>query len=357
MNKILAMITVVNIMLFIGCGNGVAVSENINVPQEVVMYEDSLGRIVEVPAEINKIAVTGDIAQMMIFALAPDTMVGTAGGWSESVKNCIPTKYHDLPNLGKLYGTKGDISLESILQTQPDIIIDIGEAKSGIEEDLNDLQEKLNIPVVHISVKLNSYGEAFRELGVLLNDTDNAEKYASFCEEIYLQTTEIMSEVGENKKDVIYLQGDTGTFILPQNSYHSELLDLMTNNLASVDTQNSSGMGVEVDFEQILVWNPEVIIFGNNAIFNDISNDEKWNSLNAVANNNFYETPLEPYNWTGTPPSVQQYLGMMWYTELLYNDYITYDFENNVKKYFEMFYHKELSQTNYELLIENSISK
>ncbi len=353
--------------LLCACGNAVTSTQSTTHSQstaqttptqtQTFLYTDDLGRELTLPTEINKIAVTGDIAQMMIFALTPEKLVGTAGTWGESVKAHIPEQYHNLPNLGKLYGTSGDINHESILIAAPDIIIDMGEAKDGISEDLNNLQEKLNIPVVHISTQLDSYGNAFRELGILLNDSENSEKYALFCEDIYNSTLQTMQQVGENKITAIYLQGDTGTFVLPQNSYHSELLDLMTNNLASTNVQSSSGMGVEVDFEQILLWNPDVLIFGNNAIFDYVQDETKWQNLNAITNNTFYETPLEPYNWAGTPPSVQQYLGMMWYTELLYKDYINYDFESKVKQYFEMFYHKKLTDETYLNLIKNSLSK
>ncbi len=319
------------------------------------IFIDSLKREVVIPTKIEKIAVTGDIAQMMIFAIAPEKLVGTAGKWSEEAKVYIPEQYHNLPYLGKLFGTQGELNFESLLIADPDIIIDMGEAKAGITEDLDYLQDKLDIPVIHISTNLKGNAEAFEVLGELLSKEQEAQKLANFCEDIYDSTINILNEVGDEKVKIIYLQGEDGLNVVAKNSYYSELIDLMADNVAEIDFATTSGMGNEVDFEQLLLWNPDYIIFGNNNIFNDVTKHQTWNSLTAIKNKNYYETPLLPYNWTGTPPSVQQYLGMMWYTELFYSSYSDYDFEAKVYEFFKLFYHSSLSEENYNLLLENSI--
>ena len=69
----------------------------------------------------------------------------------------------------------------------------------------------------------------------------------------------------------------------------------------------------------------------------------------------YYEVPFGPYNWLGFPPSVQRYLGLLWMADLLYPDAVDYNIEEEVQQYFEMFYHTELSEEQYQKLIENSI--
>lgn len=121
------------------------------------------------------------------------------------------------------------------------------------------------------------------------------------------------------------------------------ILDLMTDNQAVVDDPSSKGTGNEVDFEQLMVWDPEVILFAPDSVFETVGDSEEWQALRAVRNGKYYQVPFGPYNWLGFPPSVQRYLGMLWMGAVLYPDAVDYDLEDAVKEYFRLFYHCDLS--------------
>ena len=106
------------------------------------VFTDSCGREVTVPADIRRIAVSGPLAQMVVFAIAPDRMVGVANAWDESAKTYFDAKYLELPLLGQLYGGKGELNLETLLAAAPDVVIDVGEPKDSMAEDLDALQEQ-----------------------------------------------------------------------------------------------------------------------------------------------------------------------------------------------------------------------
>ena len=103
------------------------------------VFTDSCGREVTVPTDIQKVAVSGPLAQMVVFAIAPDKMVGVANAWDETAENYFDQKYLDLPLLGQLYGGKGELNLETLLTADPDVVIDVGEPKSTMAEDLDGL--------------------------------------------------------------------------------------------------------------------------------------------------------------------------------------------------------------------------
>lgn len=46
-----------------------------------VQFTDSCGRTVELPAQIDRIAPSGPMAQIVLFALCPDKFVGLASEW------------------------------------------------------------------------------------------------------------------------------------------------------------------------------------------------------------------------------------------------------------------------------------
>ena len=320
-------------------------------------FTDSVGRTVEVPAEITSVAVSGPLAQMVIFALCPDKLVGIADEWDASAEQYLATEYYNLPLLGQLYGGKGELNLETLLGSGAQVVIDVGEPKDTIVEDLDALQEQTGIPFVHVSATIETMGDAYRKLGELLGMEEEAAVIADYCDEIYNNTVSMMEAIGDNKANILYCLGDQGLNVIAQNSYHAEVIDLMTNNLAVVDSPSSKGTGNEVDMEQLMLWNPDVILFAPDSVYASVGDDPLWQSLTAIQNGSYYEAPMGPYNWMGFPPSVQRYLGMLWMAKLLYPDAADYDLQAEVTEYFDLFYHCALTGEQYEALMANSIGK
>ena len=311
-------------------------------------------RTVEVPAEITSVAVSGPLAQMVLFALCPDKLVGIADEWDASAEQYLATEYYNLPLLGQLYGGKGELNLETLLGSGAQVVIDVGEPKDTIVEDLDALQEQTGIPFVHVSATIETMGDAYRKLGELLG-MEEAETLATYCDETYAMVKDVAEHV--EKANLLYITGDAGLNVIAQGSYHAEIIDLLSNNLAVVDSPSSKGTGNEVDMEQLMLWNPDVILFAPDSVYASVGDDPLWQSLTAIQNGSYYEAPMGPYNWMGFPPSVQRYLGMLWMAKLLYPDAADYDLQAEVTEYFDLFYHCALTGEQYEALMANSIGK
>ena len=351
--KWLAMLlAVVMVLSLAACGT----QSNPQTDDTTRVFTDSVGREVEVPAQIDKVALSGPMAQIVLFALCPDKLVGVSNAWSTEAEQYLDEKYFTMPEIGQLYGGKGELNPETLLQSGAQIVIDVGEPKGSIAEDLDALQEQTGIPFVHITATTETTGDAYRMLGDLLNMKDEAETLAAYCEKIYDRTVSIAGSV--EKANVLYVTGDMGQNVIAAGSYHAEILDLLTNNLAVVDEPSSKGTGNEVSMEQILTWDPDVVIFAPESIYDTVADDAAWQSVTAIKNGAYYEVPFVPYNWMGFPPSVQRYLGMMWLSKVLYPDATAeYDLFSDVQEYYKLLYHCDLTQAQYDALVANSLGQ
>ncbi len=321
---------------------------------ETRMFTDSVGREVELPAQIDKVALSGPLAQIVLFALCPDKLVGISNAWSSAAEQYLPAEYFNLPEIGQLYGGKGELNLETLLESGAQVVVDVGEPKGTIAEDLDALQEQTGIPFVHITAYTDTMGEAYRMLGDLLGMEEEAEALAAYCERVYDRTAAIAESV--EKANLLYITGENGLNVIAKGSYHAEVIDMLANNLAEVDEPSSKGTGNEVDMEQILNWNPDVILFAPDSIYDTVGDDPNWQTITAIRNGDYYEVPFGPYNWMGFPPSVQRYLGMMWMSSLLYPEAADYDLRAEVQEYYRLFYHCELTDAQYDELVANSIA-
>lgn len=335
------------------CGTAPSVPSVPAVPTRV--FTDSLGREVEVPAEPERIAVTGTMAQKVVFALCPDKLVGLADNWGASAEEYIEKKYLDLPVLGQLFGGKGELNLETLLASGAQLVIDIGQAGKGTADELDALQAQTQIPFVHISMRTETMGETFRLLGDLLGLPEAAQRLASYCETTYARIAELAQSA--EKVRLLYLTGTEGLNVIAAGSYHAEVIDLLADNLAVVNEPSSKGTGNEVDAEQLLAWDPEVLLLAPDGIYDRLAEDPVLQNLTAVRNGNYFEVPQGPDNWMGFPPSVQRLLGMLWMGRLLYPEAAEYDLYEEVSTFYDLFYHCALTQKQYNVLVENSVGK
>ena len=201
------------------CGAQSAPTEDENTAPETRVFTDSVGREVTVPVQIDRIAVSGPMAQIVLFALCPDKLVGISNAWDESAAQYLDTEYYNLPLLGQLYGGKGELNLETLLESGAQVVIDVGEAKDGIVEDLDALQEQTTIPFVHIDATLATMDETYTMLGDLLGMPDEAKALADYCRSTYDRALTIADSV--EKANLLYITGDAGLNVISQGAYHA----------------------------------------------------------------------------------------------------------------------------------------
>ncbi|HPF19434.1 MAG: ABC transporter substrate-binding protein [Eubacteriales bacterium] len=311
---------------------------------ESFVFTDSCGREVEI-VETDSIAPTGAMAQMVLMPLASDLFCGLASDWSSDAERYLQEELLRLPLYGQIFNGKGDMSLEEVIRLSPDVLIDIGETRPGMEEELDRLQEQTGIPTVHIQATLDTMSTTYEMLGTLLGRQEKAEELSLYCDEIYQRTEEIITSLDASEiQTVVYCLGDKGLNVLAKGSYHAELLDILCENAAVLENPSPSGFGNEVDMEQLLLWDPDWILFAPDSIYDSVGSDPLWNRLAAISSGRYAEVPQGPYNWMGMPPSVNRYLGMIWLTNLLYPEHTNYDLYEEISRYYILFYDHALSE-------------
>lgn len=344
---------VLALSIFSGCGSTAQKQ-----PVETWLFTDSCGREVELPVEVDEIVPSGSLAQMILYTVCPQKLQSLSTALTRIQKRYIDKKYWDLPVTGQFYGGKGTINYEEILAAAPDIIIDMGESKETIANDMDELQAKTGIPVVFIEASFATMAEAYNTLGRITGEAKQAGNCAEYIRKTLSELAELSVKIPESgRKRVLYAQGEYGTEVLGVGSVHAQVLDYVAAvNVAQLSSVASEG-GNEVSMEQIFLWGPEVVILSPDANYDEIFDDPTWANVSAVQNGMVYEIPEAPYNWIDRPPSVQRVLGMRWLSNLLYPDVFNYDMLTETRKFYSLFWHYEMSEDEARGLMENSTFK
>ncbi len=323
------------------------------------VFTDSCGREVTIPTHITKVCPSGAVATMFLSTFAPDEMVSVNSTVSGSTAAFLPSRIATLPATGQFYGSKASLNMEQILALDPDVIIDLGDYKDGIREDMDALQAQLGIPVIFIESDLGHMASAFRSLGEIFGKEEKGEELASFVEETLQMAEENSAKLtDETRRSVMYATGSSGLNVFAEGSTHAQVISLIgADNAVVLEKFSNKGTGDSVNMEQILLTDPDVIVFASGSIYDTVGTDEAWLQLEAVKEGSFYEVPSTPYNWMANPPSMNMLLGVWWLGNLVYPELYDYDMVEKAQEIYSLFWNYDLSSAEAEALLSKSTLK
>lgn len=326
---------------------------------ETFIFTDSTGREVELPTNITKVASGGPLANIMIYAVKPEVIVGWSGAPSKSAQKYIDEAYWNLPEYGKFFGNAEDFNREALMASAPDVVIDVGQWDEEYKAQLDELQEQIGIPVILVEANLEQNPAAYRTIGELLGETERGEALASYCEDVLADAKEKAASIPEeDRKTVYYGEGEDGLSTILSGTIHSQIYELVGAEIVvDADSAQVQQGGGTVSMEQVMAWNPDVIMFVDGSIYDTVGDDASWGALSAIQNGTYYEIPTEPYNWLGRPPGPNRMIGVRWLGNLLYPEVFDYDIEQEVKDFFSLFYRYDLTDAEVQELLGNSTLK
>ncbi len=308
---------------------------------------DMIGRAVEIPASLNKVVATSPPMTTVVYMIAPEKLTALNFEWTDSEKVYVPSQYQGLPNIGGWYGTQ-DGSYEEFIASEPDIVIEsIDEGGDGDLSTVNERQTKFGkIPVVAVNdtTSVEKVDASITFIGEVIGAQDNAKKLTDFNDK-YLDIVHKKSPQITDKKNVYYAEGNDGLKTNPSGSVHGQLIDLVGgNNVADSLSQGNTTSGVQVSIEQVISWNPDVIITTDPDFYAKVYNDSNWAGINAVKNHEVYLSPQSPFKWFDRPVGANMIIGVPWTAKVIYPDqYSDIDMLSATKEFYSNFYHFDLS--------------
>lgn len=360
---------VMTVSLFAGYSETKAASEETTQSEEQTETQetgetreitDMAGRKVTVPAaeDIESVFSTGPVAAIFMYMVAPDKLLGWNYELNDVEKSIILEKYHDLPNFGM-----GDaINYEAVIAANPTIALNCGKINDAMVSDCDALSKSLGIPVIAVDNELNNSAEAYRFMGELLGVEDHAEELAEYSEKIFTDIASLADIPEDEKVSVYFGNGEDSLETAPRGSQHAQILDAV-NVINVADLELGDGSRVQISAEQLLAWNPDVIVVNGepkadksgNSAAEDILSNPDYASLKAVQDNKVYGTPNAPFSWVDRPAGPNRLIGMRWLSAVVYPEYIKCDVNEEIREFFNLFYHVDLSDEQLENVLKGTL--
>lgn len=298
---------------------------------------DMSGHSVEVPEKVNSyISLWVGSVTITLMLDHGENMVGcseTAASYPMFDRACKNTR--DIT-----YFTNDAITLEGILETGAEVVFYRG-------KDNADLAEKLiKAGVAAIDVEFNTYDEMMDAIDIMadvLNTNyarETASKYRTYANEMIGKAQTIGNTV-QDKKSIIVIRDTSNLRAYGVNRFAGRWATLCGGDYA-LKEGDPNGY-VNLTSEQLLEYDPEIIVFVIPGEAKKFIADSKWSSLTAVKNGHVYENPSAIGTWSNHGSECVLQFG--WAMEKLYPEQSDFDLVQEVKDFYNEFYAMDLTDS------------
>lgn len=307
---------------------------------------DMVGRRVAVPDMIQKVYGTSPPATNIIYAVDPGLVAALNVPLQSGPIKFLDTRVLDLPVAGGWFGQGNTPNMETILSIRPDIILVWMQSKFSKNREIEKYLAPFNIPILFIVMEqLSDYPDVFRFMGNLLGKRERTESLARYAEQTILEMSVLRNMIPEDGRvSVYYAENKDGLSTECIDSIHAELIPLCGGeNVHKCVASKIYGMD-KVTMEQVLIYNPQVILTHVSGFYTRIFADSRWQQIRAVRDRRIYLIPKIPMNWFDRPPSFMRLIGARWLAHVLYPDLYKFDQARDTRYFYSLFLHKELSE-------------
>ena len=306
-----------------------APSSEVSANHYPVTVTDHSGREVTIGKEPEKLVSGYYISTSALIALDLDKkMVGIEAKANKRVIYQLSAPaLIDLPSVG----TAKEFDLEGCAALEPDLVILPLKLKSAVET-----LESLGIQVLLVNPENQEQLEdMISMIAAATNTEERAEQLLGFIAD---QEEMLTSTLASVTAPSVYLAGNSGMLSTAGDAmYQSDMIRLAGG--VNVASEITDTYWVEIDYEQLLAWNPQYIILASDATYTaeDVLTDPNLADCAAVVSGNVYQMPSKAEAWDSPVPS--GILGSLWLAGVLHPDtFSEADCSALMDEYYETFY-------------------
>ncbi len=234
-----------------------------------------------------------------------------------------------------IIGSMRNLDLEGIISLKPELVV----LSVRLHEAIDTLSS-LGIPVIGINPESTELlFEALEMIGSITGTLEQAQSIQLFYEDRlnFISALDIVSSPS------VYFAGNSDFLSTVSNKmYQHHMIEQaggMNVTYAIDDTYWAT-----ISYEQLIVYNPDIIIIAPGASYtlDDLRENDNIKDLTAIQSNQVYQMPSSLEAWDSPIPS--GILGTLWLASIIYDEQYPFDaFIEDVSSFYQLFYGFEIN--------------
>jgi iron complex transport system substrate-binding protein len=310
---------------------------------------DATGRTLAIPSKVTRVFPAGPPAAIMLYTIAPDLLIGWPRANRPEEREFLLPDIGSRSEIGRITGRGNTANLEVVIGLKPDLILDIGSISQTYVSLAERVQEQTGIPYALLDGRFSAIAASYRKLGELTRHVKEGEEFATHAERILDTILKRIVDIPPDRRPrVYYARGPRGLETGLGGSINVETIELLARNVAG---ERKGGLAT-VSIEQVLLWNPDVIITIDRDFALNVTKDPAWRGVAATQNGRVHLAPKLPFGWVDFPPSVNRLIGLWWLAKILYPERFPEDIRDLATQFYARFYHVMPSVSQMDAVLE-----
>ena len=290
---------------------------SLNADADTPVLTDSLGRQVTAPEKVERIACmyafTAHVTAMLGRA---DDIVAVSNGPQRDI--LLTSMY---PSIRKALVPKyqGAINVEELARAKPDIVFVA--ADTGRNEAEATKLDACGLTWIAVDFHtMEEQQETIALIGHAIGAPEKAAAYNDYYRTCIEQAQNAVASIPMDKRIKVYHATVEPTRTSSRKSLSADCLQ--TTGVINVAVQDETRFidgQHQVAMEQILLWNPEVILVNEPGVAAFVEKSPKWSAIAAVQQGKVYQMPIGISRW-GHPGSLETPLAVLWIVKTVYPD-------------------------------------
>ena len=216
-------------------------------------------------------------------------------------------------------------------------------------EVIRDLCAKYELTPISAHVTYDEMMDAIDIMADVLNTDfarETASKYRTYANEM-IEKAQTVGNTVQNKKSIIVIRDTSNLRAYGANRFAGRWATLCGGDYAL--TEGDPNGYVNLTSEQLLEYDPEIIVFVIPGEAKKFIEDAKWSSLTAVKSGHVYENPSAIGTWSNHGSECVLQFG--WAMEMLYPELSDFELIKEVIDFYKEFYGMELTDAEVTAII------
>jgi iron complex transport system substrate-binding protein len=323
-------------------------------PAGAASFVDAAERYVVVPDHIGRVLTANQPADVLVFVLAPEKLLGWSAPLSRGQRAYLPAKFARLPIVGHLIRPDPAETVQLVGRLHPDLIIECGPVTPEAAARADWVQQQTRVPYIVLDNSIQSTSATLRTIGAMLGVGPRGEDLAYYSDQaIDAVRGRLLIAPADERPLVYYGRGPDGLETGLNGSQAMAAIDQA--GVINVAARLGRGELTRVTRNQIFAWNPAIIIAQERSFYNSLLHSSAWRGLAAVTNHHVFLAPADPFGWIDDPPGVNRIIGLYWLMALFYPDQYQEDMSANVSQFYEKFYGVKLTDRQLAALLRPAL--
>jgi len=228
-------------------------------------------------------------------------------------------------------GMPWSVNVETVVSLDPDVVL-------GASGDVRTSLEAAGLAVIGVNLESpDLLKEGITLIGQCIGQSSEAQALVKYYDKKMKLITDRTDGIPEEQRTKVLISNKTGkASCTGGDSYQNYLIEGAGGiNVAEAVT----GRWPQASVEQIMVWNPQVIIVPPYCVDkpSDILSDSAWSGIDAVKNGRVYLMPQFTVAWD--TPVADSIMGELWIAKQLYPDeFEDIDIDDLAEDFYDRFY-------------------